>query len=229
MRCYWYVLALAGVVFSSFGNHAHASGELFPHTFRAAVVRSEAILYGKVLDKSYARTPDGAHIWSRYSLDVEAVLAGDIGTSVFEFWCYGGDIDGTRLAPENVPVFEPGERIVLLSDRDNWLGSSALGNTGVLREVEDPVRGRLLVNHLGRAITSVGTEGLKFELTVRERHAGSHEWRPLPSSPNEGRALMVVRSLDEIAAEAAVHAIRPTLIKSESVAIPAYGRIHDAR
>ena len=85
-------LLMAGVCTLA-GRDSSGSVKTVPHTFRAALAVAEAVLYGEIIDKAVFQSPDGPQIWTRYTLAVERMLAGEVASSRFEFWvgqtCFG--------------------------------------------------------------------------------------------------------------------------------------------
>ena len=217
-------LLMAGVCTLA-GRDSSGSVKTGPHTFRAALAVAEAVLYGEIIDKAVFQSPDGPQIWTRYTLAVERMLAGEVASSRFEFWVYGGKVGNVGTFASETAHYDVGERVVLAYDADNWLGGTGLGTAGVLREVRLASGAMALINEEGMAISGAGDTGLEFAVKVRQRVEGVSQMVDV-SALMGGSPWAATQALDEVAREAGAQVQQPRRLTSETLDVPVLGRQH---
>lgn len=149
---------LLGLALTSFTANATV---FVPATARELVAESDAVVMGDVVAIDHQLSPSGVP-WTRVTLAIVDVLAGEVEGSRFAFRCAGGPVIGRNTVIAGTPVVGLRDRVIVLFREANALCQVSGWERG-LWQVRTLSDGRTTVlNGGGHALTGVGPEDLEF-------------------------------------------------------------------
>lgn len=184
---------------------------------------SDTVLRGTIVGAEVAADAEQV-TWTRYTVAVHEVFAGEVDRSTFSFRCMGGSANGFTSGFAGAPKFRPGEQVVLFVDADNPYCQITGFERGVLRVTRTKTGGAALVNWRGDSIAALGRDdaiaGIKLVdvepdlVTWLQPVPGTNGFTGVPRKSGSAAPAPLAPLLQELHRFCKRHAVRARLVTS---------------